>query len=110
MKGKMHRGFQIFALARESRFVVKGVGEGIPCAFPSLFEAARHARTQPNCGRGLILICSYCHYTRDDQHYWNQIDEYLMEDSDLKRSHIVCEDCFEQQARDLGLSVSAATA
>ena len=104
----MNRGFQIFAVAQENRFVVKGVGEGAPRAFPSLFEAARHARMQTNGGRGLILICSYCHRSRDDQNYWSQIDAYLMEDSDLKLSHGVCQDCLEQQARDLGLCLRVA--
>jgi hypothetical protein len=104
----MNRGFHISALAQQGRFVVKGVGEGFPREFASLFEAARHARTQSNCQRGLVLICSYCSRVRADPNYWSQIEAYLMECSDLRLSHGVCEDCFERQAKDLGLAMRSA--
>lgn len=99
----MNREFQIFASAQNNRFVVRGIGNVHPREFASLFEAARHARTVPDCGRGLILVCSYCRHLREDQNYWSQIDAYLMVNSDLKLSHGTCQDCFERQAKDLGL-------
>jgi hypothetical protein len=102
--GKMSREFQIFAWSQHSRFVVRGIGEGCPREFSSLFEAARHARTQPECERGLVLVCSYCRRVSGNQSYWSQIEAYLREDSDLKLSHVVCQDCFERQAKELGFS------
>jgi len=33
-----------------------------------------------------------------------QLEAYLVEHSDLQLSHGVCEECFDQQALDLGLS------
>jgi hypothetical protein len=104
----MSREFHIFASAQENRFVVRSHGESPSREFASLFEAARHARTEPNSRRGLVLICSYCRGIGHDRDYWNQMDAYLTQDSDLKLSHGVCEDCFEQQARELGLVVSSA--
>lgn len=59
---------------------------------------------------GLLPVCSYCHRVRDDQNYWGQLEAYLTEHSDLKLSHGVCEDCFEKQAADLGISSADAAA
>ena len=52
----MKREFHIFASRMEGRFVMKSVGEGYPREFTSLFEAARHARTLPDCEGGLVII------------------------------------------------------
>ena len=43
--------------------------------------------------RGLLPICVYCKKIRDDQSYWQQIDAYLTEHSELKFSHGLCPDC-----------------
>lgn len=59
---------------------------------------------------GLLPICSYCRRVRDDQNYWGQLEAYLVEHSDLKLSHGVCEDCFDKQAADFGLSPAEAVA
>ena len=42
---------------------------------------------------GLLPICSSCKKIRDDQGYWNQIDTYIQEHSDVKFSHGICPDC-----------------
>jgi len=99
----MNREFQIFASAQDNRFVLRRFGDSQPREFCSLFEAARHARIERNCERGLVLICAYCRRVGADQDYWSQIEAYLLEDSGLKLSHGVCQDCFEGQARELGL-------
>ena len=59
---------------------------------------------------GLLPICSYCRRVRNDQNYWGQMEAYLVEHSDLKLSHGVCDDCFDKQAADLGLSAKDAAA
>lgn len=59
---------------------------------------------------GLLPMCAYCKRVRDDKNYWNQIESYLSEHSDLRLSHGVCEDCFKKQASEMGLSAEAATA
>ena len=53
---------------------------------------------------GLLPICTYCRRVRNDQNYWGQLEAYLVEHSDLQLSHGICEECFDKQARDLGLS------
>jgi DNA-binding NtrC family response regulator len=43
--------------------------------------------------QGLLPICSVCKNIRDDKGYWNRIDTYISEHSDVKFSHGLCPDC-----------------
>ena len=65
-----------------------------------LTEALTHVKELS----GLLPICSYCRRVRNDQNYWGQLEAFLVEHSDLKLSHGVCEDCFQRQADEFGLS------
>jgi hypothetical protein len=42
---------------------------------------------------GLIPICSSCKRIRDDQGYWQRIEEYISEYSEANFTHSVCQDC-----------------
>ncbi len=42
---------------------------------------------------GLLPICSNCRKIRDDNGYWNQLEHYLEENSDLSFSHGLCPEC-----------------
>lgn len=46
--------------------------------------------------RGLIPICSACKKIRNDEGYWQQVDEYVTERTDAGFSHSICEDCAEK--------------
>ena len=41
----------------------------------------------------LLPICASCKKIRDDKGYWNQIEKYLQEHSDITFSHSICPDC-----------------
>jgi len=56
--------------------------------------------------RGLLPICSYCKRVRNDGEYWSQIEEYLRENSDLKISHGICDQCYDKQAEILRQEVA----
>jgi sigma-B regulation protein RsbU (phosphoserine phosphatase) len=43
----------------------------------------------------LLPICSYCKKIRDDQNYWEQVDGYLLKHSEIRFSHGVCPECWE---------------
>ncbi len=43
---------------------------------------------------GLIPICAACKKIRDDKGYWNQIESYLEEHSEVEFSHGLCPECF----------------
>jgi AmiR/NasT family two-component response regulator len=42
---------------------------------------------------GLLPICASCKKIRDDQGYWNQIEIYFRDHSDVEFSHGLCPDC-----------------
>ncbi len=45
---------------------------------------------------GLIPICSNCKKIRDDKGYWNQIEKYISEKSDVEFSHGICSECSDE--------------
>jgi transcriptional regulator with GAF, ATPase, and Fis domain len=49
--------------------------------------------------RGIIPICSYCKKIRDDQGYWNQVEQYVSEHSEAKFSHGICPACLEREMK-----------
>ncbi len=52
---------------------------------------------------GLLPICSHCKKIRDDKGYWNQIESYIHEHSDVKFSHGICQECAKKHYPDMGL-------
>jgi PAS domain S-box-containing protein len=42
---------------------------------------------------GLLPICAACKRIRDDQGYWNQIEEFIQSHSDAEFTHSFCPDC-----------------
>jgi len=45
--------------------------------------------------QGLIPMCAACKKVRDDQGYWQQVEDYLMEHSDAAFSHALCPECLK---------------
>jgi PAS domain-containing protein len=43
--------------------------------------------------KGMLPICASCKKVRNDQGYWNGIEEYLRTHSDVLFSHGICPDC-----------------
>lgn len=44
---------------------------------------------------GLLPICACCKKIRDDKGYWNQLEQYISEHSDVGFSHGICPDCVD---------------
>ncbi|NTV74800.1 MAG: hypothetical protein HGA66_11400, partial [Holophaga sp.] len=42
---------------------------------------------------GLLPICAHCKKIRDDQGYWNQLEQYLSKHAEVGFSHGICPDC-----------------
>ena len=53
--------------------------------------------------RGILPICSICKQIRDDKGYWNQIDAYIEEHSDVDFSHSICPKCAKENYPDLDI-------
>ena len=44
---------------------------------------------------GLLPICSYCKRIRGDENYWEQVESYISEHTDVRFSHGICPACYE---------------
>jgi PAS domain S-box-containing protein len=51
---------------------------------------------------GLLPICSWCKKVRNDSGYWEQVDKYLTEHTDVTFTHGMCDECYEK-AKKSGL-------
>lgn len=58
----------------------------------------------------LLPICMYCKRIRDDQDYWQQVENYLHHHTGSNFSHGICPDCFAKEMQAMpgrtGLTVT----
>ncbi len=47
---------------------------------------------------GLLPICAWCKKIRDDDGYWQKLEDYFQTRSQIKFTHGICADCFGEQA------------
>ncbi|MDB5104099.1 MAG: domain S-box [Fibrobacteres bacterium] len=59
----------------------------------ALIQKLEEAMANIKVLKGLLPICASCKKIRDDGGYWNQIEVYLHDHSDLEFSHGICPDC-----------------
>jgi DNA-binding NtrC family response regulator len=52
-------------------------------------QASDHIKTL----QGMLPICAACKNIRDDEGYWNRIESYISEHSEVKFTHSICPDC-----------------
>ena len=50
---------------------------------------------------GLLPICSHCKKIRDDQGYWEQIEDYVSDHSNAMFTHSLCPECIEKHYGDV---------
>ena len=48
---------------------------------------------------GLLPMCAWCKKVRDDEGYWEQVEEYFSRRSGLKFTHGVCADCMARETK-----------
>lgn len=46
--------------------------------------------------RGILPICMHCKGIRNDEGYWNQLETYITEHSDVRFSHGICDKCLKE--------------
>jgi hypothetical protein len=51
--------------------------------------------------QGLVPICAWCKKVRDDSNYWQQVEEYMGQYGDVRFSHGICPQCFDERASEL---------
>lgn len=59
-------------------------------------DELKQALAEVNTLSGLLPVCASCKKVRDDKGYWNQIDEYISQHSDVQVSHGICPECAEK--------------
>ena len=62
-----------------------------------LSRALDHIKTL----QGIIPICSFCKKIRDDQGYWDQVENYISQHSDARFSHSFCPECMDKHYPDI---------
>lgn len=53
---------------------------------------------------GFIPICMHCKKIRDDQGYWNQLENYISSRSEAQFSHSLCPDCMKRLYPEFSLT------
>ena len=49
---------------------------------------------------GLLPICAWCKKIRDDKGYWNQLESYISEHTEIDFSHSICPVCLKEHFDD----------
>jgi hypothetical protein len=55
----------------------------------NLLVAAKHVRTLS----GLLPICASCKRIRDDKGYWQEVETYIVKNSEAIPTHGICPEC-----------------
>jgi phosphoserine phosphatase RsbU/P len=57
--------------------------------------------------RGILPICAWCKKVRNDENYWERLEGYLGQHTDIRFTHGMCPECSEREiAAFLGQQVS----
>ena len=67
----------------------------------SLISELQKALNEVKTLRGFIPICASCKKIRDDEGYWQQVEDYISEHSDAVFSHGICQECEKKLYPDL---------
>lgn len=66
--------------------------------------------------QGIVPICSYCKQVRDDQNFWQKVEDYVSAHADVQFSHGICPGCYDgvmgkyqEQKQDRAALVAAQT-
>ena len=51
--------------------------------------------------RGLIPICAWCKKIRDDNGYWEKVEDYIQQHSLASFSHGICPECLEKESPEV---------
>jgi PAS domain S-box-containing protein len=65
----------------------------------SLMATSKQIRTLT----GLLPMCATCKRIRDDKGYWQQVEAYISQHSEVTFSHSICPACAEQYEREFAL-------
>jgi DNA-binding LacI/PurR family transcriptional regulator len=64
-------------------------------------DYSRELETRVKTLSGFLPICASCKKIRDDKGYWNQVEAYISEHSEVEFSHGLCPDCAKKLYPDI---------
>ena len=62
-------------------------------------EELEKALVQVKRLEGLLPICSYCKRIRNEQDYWERVDNYISQHANVRFSHNICPECYEKHVK-----------
>jgi DNA-binding response OmpR family regulator len=80
-------------------FITKPLNEDVLVARIMVSERIVNIQNVNRAFAQLIPICSYCKKARRDSDYWQRLDEFLLDQTDLHLSHGICPECYENTVR-----------
>jgi PAS domain S-box-containing protein len=66
-----------------------------------LIDELQEALVRVKTLTGMLPICACCKKIRDDKGYWNQLETYISEHSEVLFSHGYCRDCLKKSYEEL---------
>lgn len=66
-------------------------------------EELTSARAEVQTLSGLLPMCAWCKKVRDDEGYWERVEEFFSRRSQIKFTHGVCADCLQEERKRAGL-------
>jgi hypothetical protein len=84
------------ALGERLRFLERSYRAELTRQVEERTRELREALERVKTLRGLIPICARCKKVRDDQGYWNSIEEYVQSHSEADFTHGICPACMRQ--------------
>jgi hypothetical protein len=63
-------------------------------------EELTSARAEVETLSGLLPICAWCKKVRDDDGYWQQVEEFFEKRDRIRFTHGICADCANDQMKD----------
>jgi GAF domain-containing protein len=75
------------------------IGEQIGQAIHNsmIYTKLKNAYNEIKILRGILPICSYCKKIRNDDGYWETVEAYITEHSDVDFSHGICPECAKKR-------------
>ncbi len=85
-------------LARKARRYVEDLEKAVAERTSELnakVEELQAAMAEITALQGILPMCMYCHKIRDDENFWQRVDEYIQGHTIANVSHSVCPDCYD---------------
>jgi hypothetical protein len=69
-----------------------------------VYQLKNEAEKEVKILSGLLPICMHCKNIRDDRGYWNKLESYIMDHSEVQFSHGICKECVKKLYPDLDIN------